>query len=272
MLSLLVANATTTVTFTGVTTSTVTKTITAQLPWQFYLIGLLVVVFGVVAWLFFKLQAKDIPVKVDFLQDNYQALEVSVRRNLNGIYLKLMRGGKHVETIKGISKPFEVTILDNKENAWVVDDKRTRMTPEIKKVLEDAGMKLKEVKTNRKKEVKGYLLTEPKPPDKALAYFNVNLGGLKRMTRYMTVQGTGKTIDPMEVYRAATEQVGDGAKLGEVDTSSLTHELLSAGKELVRMINEGMSGNGKLFMGIGIGSMLGISVVLLIMLLSGHLH
>jgi len=258
-----------TVTFTATVTTTHSTTIIQAIPWQFYLIGLFIMIFGVVAWVFIKLNVKEIPVVVDFLQDNYQSLEVRARRDLNGVFVKLFQSRKHVETLKGVTKPFEVTILDNKQNAWTLDDKRTRMTPELKKTLADAGMRLRETKTNRKKEVKGYLLTEPNPPDKALAYFNTNLGGLKRVTRYMTVQGTGKTIDPMSVYQAATTGNGHDE---DTDTSAVTHELLSAGKELVRLINEGMSGNGKLYMGIGVGAMLGLSVALIIMLVSGHLH
>lgn len=257
-----------------------TRTVLQALPWQFYLIGLLILIFGVVAWVFLKLNVKEIPVVVDFLQDNYQSLEVRAKHDLNGVFVKLYRNRQHVETLKGVTKPFEVTILDNKENAWTLDDKRTRMDDELRRAIEAKGMKLKETKTNRKKEVKGYLLTEPTPPDTALAYFNTNLGGLKRVTRYMTVQGTGKTVDPMEsakndsktidpieVYKQATTEKGNG----HVDTSAMTHELLSAGKETVRIVNEGTQGNGKLYMGIAIGAMLGLSVTIMMFLLSGHL-
>lgn len=272
-------NVTTTVTSVSVqrVTTTAAGKITVQsVPWEFYLIGLFVVIFGVVAWVFLKLQVKEIPVVVDFLQENYQALEVRAKRDLNGVFVKLFRSGKHVETIKGVTKPFEVTILDNGGNAWTIDDKLTRMDDALKRIIARYGMNLTPNKMGgwrHRKEIKGYLLTEPKPPDKALAYFNVNLGGLKRVTRYMTVQGTGKTVDPMEVVReATTEEDANGNGPEGVDTSAMTHELLSAGKETVRIINEGTQGNGKLFMGIGIGAMLGLSVLLLVLVLSGHLH
>ena len=87
----------------------------------------------------------------------------------------------------------------------------------------------------------------------------------------MTVQGTGKTIDPMMVYQSATTGNGDGAA-SDLDTSALTHEMLSAGKETVRIINEGAQGNMKMYMGIAIGAMLGLSLTLVLMLVSGHLH
>lgn len=262
----IIHNSTTTVTFTGTVTSTINHTVLQSIPWQFYLIGLLILAGGVLAYVFFRLNVKEIPAVVEFLGTNYHAWEIRAKKDINGIYLKLYRGSKHVESLKAVTKPFEVTVLDPKVKGYIVS--KRLMDDDTRKLLTDRGFTITDRDKDRKGRVKSYLLEEP-PNGKALAYFPTHLGGMKTVLRYMTVEGTGKTIDPMEVVGAT---LNGGNNKSEEDTTGLVHELVSAGKEIIGLINEGAQGNFKMLLGVAAGLPMGMALIMVALEFTGHLR
>ena len=262
-------NATVTVTYTGTSTTTVNHTVLQALPWQFYVAGLAVLATGVLVFVFFRLNVKEVPVEVEFIGTNYHAWQIRAKKDINGIYLKLFRGSKHIESLKAVTKPVEVQILNDKAKGYVV--KKKLMDEETRKLLTSKGFTVTDREKDRKGRVKSYLLEEP-ANGKALAYFPTHVGGLKTVLRYMTVEGTGKTIDPMEMVDKALAPEGNGHAKAQEDTTGLVHELVSAGKEVIGLINEGAQGNFKMLLGVAAGLPMGMALIMVALEFTGHLR
>lgn len=266
-----VVNSTSTV--TSVSTSTATQistihqtttinagpTLVFGLPVE--LVAIIVLAMVGIVFLFFRFQVKGVPVNLIWIYKNGSAVMFRAREDLQGIFLDIIRGGRKAEIIKKTGLPLAVRYIPDKFRAYIdVPKDKTISEPEMKQ-LKDRGFKITPTKYDRKSRIRGYLVEKEHEMDTALAYLDVNLGGLKQVRLYASIEGSGETID-------WTPKIQESK--GEQDSGNtiLLGEMKSAAKQFFALLAEAMQGSIKTFLlpliaGLGIGAMLMVLIVTL---------
>jgi len=267
--------ATVTVSSVSVQTSTVINTVTHSETIQaqpFLLFGLppeLLAIFTiaivVVIWAFFRFNVKGVPVMLIWIYKNGSALMMRAQEDLQGIFLNVMKGSKKVETLKKTGLPLQVKYLPNKFSAYIDIPKDQTINDEVLKRLRDKGFKMSPTKWSRKGIIKAYLIEKEASLVGALAYLDVNLGGMKTARLYTGIEGTGETIDWMPKIQSS-----QGVDPGN---AVIIHEMRSAAKAILADIAAALKGTFQalilpLIAGAGIGGML----VIILVILTGHLR
>lgn len=269
-------NQTTTITLTGST-----HTVTTQAP-PFLLFGVppeLAAVFTIaivaVVYLFFRFQVKGVPVIIELIARNYQAKQFRAQQDLNGLWLYILNArGKKAATLKKTGLPVEVHLVDNKSRAYMIQEGKRNggLDPDIKKQLYEKGWKIREIEGKKEKERKAYIFEEPSPPYKTLAYIDIEAGGQKRFTKFTAVEGTGTTMQLIDVKKKVDE-AGESEDDNSEASSGLIHEELAAAKSFLVILAEAMQGAFKSFiLPMIAGAGLSATAILLVLELTGHLH
>lgn len=273
---------------TGITSTFTVNHTTTTAAAPFLLFGLppeLVAVFtfaivGVVI-AYFRLQVKGLPVLIRWLRSNYSAVQFRAQEDLRGIYLYVLNArGKREETITKTGKPFQVKVVDNKSYAYLLRDGKAGhdLSAIEKEELEKKGWKIvdrSERYTNwRGKELprKAYLI-EKKEPTEQLAYLDIAAGGQKMYRMYDAVEGTGTTLELLDVKNKIDAAIENSEKTETAASSGMVHEELAASKSFLDLLAEAMQGSFKTFLipFLAGGGVFGMAV-LLVAILSGHLH
>lgn len=184
----------------------------------------------------------QIAVKLIWVFKNYQALKIDAKEDLRGIFIHVLGArGKEIETIKKAGQPIEVESIDLKDmKAYILlkgDKKvaRGKLTEQDVQTGEDG---------------------------KPLAYITVKRGRSTIERTYITVEGTGRTFDPIK----GAEGVEDPGN------APVIQEEQSAFKTIMRLFSEAAeSAANKLFtFATGIGT--GAGAIMIVLLLLGHLR
>jgi hypothetical protein len=169
----------------------------------------------------------QIAVKVLWVFKNYTAMRMDAYEDLQGIFIKILGPRrKELETIKKLGRPIEVEEIDEKS-------------------------------------MKAYLLKKPKKGEKPLIYLLVKQGRTKSSREFITVEGTGKTLDFVTKAESETETAPGNAPV--------IQEEQSAAKTFLKLVMSAAEsiGNKLLMIGSGVGMGMGLTIFLL--LLFGHL-
>jgi hypothetical protein len=275
-----IENVTTTVTSVSTILNTVTHSTTVQaapfllfgLPPELvviFTIALIAIVFGILRY-----QVKGMPVVVKWLRKNYSAVQFRAQEDLGGIFLYVLNArGKREETIKKTGLPIEVKIINNKSEAYFLKPKNGhsldgKLLEQIK--AKGFSVELRSTMDRKGKEVtKGYII-EKKEPTEQLAYLDVAAGGLKMYREYNIVEGTGTTMQLLDIRKKIDEQGGEKAE--DSGNSSLMHEVRGAAKGFLALMAEAMQGTFKsLILPLVAGGGLFSMILIVIEMLTGHL-
>jgi hypothetical protein len=185
------------------------------------------------------------------------------QEDLQGIFLNVMKGNRKVETLKKTGLPLQIRYMPNKFVAYLdLDGKKEGMDNTTQVYLREKGYKLTPRKYDRKGTVKGYLIDKDSSLTSALAYLDVNLGGLKTARMYAAVEGSGETIDWVPRIKEAA-QVDSG-------NSPVIHEMQSAAKSFLHLMADAMKGTfGSLLLPVGCGIGIGVTIMVILITLSG---
>lgn len=259
---------TTTVTLTGTHTVTVqaAPVLLFGLPPELILIFTVAVV--AVVFLFFRFQVKGVAVSLIWIYKNGTAVMMGAKEDLQGIFLDVLKGGRKVEILKKTGLALPVRYVPGKFKAYM-DTPKDKTLAEVVggpllEQLRGAGFKLTPTKYDRKARVRGYLVEKERGTEKAIAYLDVSLGGMKQARLYASVEGTGETIDWMPRIAAANQN--------DASNTVILQEMKTAAKSFFALLAEAMQGSLKTFLlpllaGLGLGGM----ITLLLFVLSGHL-
>lgn len=167
-----------------------------------------------------------IDVVVTWVFKNHTALRFKAKEDLRGIFLDVLGArGKSIEALKKEGIPIEVSDID-------------------------------------KKDMKAYLLVKPKgatgAPQVSLL---VKHGRTKSSREFITVEGTGQTIDFVERAKG----------LKDSGNAPIIQEEKSAAKEFLTMLANAATSAGNKMMLLGSGAGIGMGVTVLILVLMGHL-
>lgn len=234
-----------------------------------------VILFAVagIGYAWFRFSARGRPVIVEWLFRNYSGKQFRAMEDLNGLWLYIMNAtGKKAATLKKNGLPIEVELTNNKARAYTIQERHRNggLDSATRQDLINKGFKIKDLPFKNEKVRKGYILTEPDPPKKTLAYIDYEAGGAKIFRKYTVVEGTGTTMTVLDMKAKI-----DGTKEmepGDEASAGLVHEELAASKSFLQLLAEAMQGNIKTFLipllaGLGIGGM----ITALLFVLSGHL-
>lgn len=251
----------TTSTTTIILTSTHTNTVQAAPVLLFGLPPEIILIFTVaivaIVFLFFRFQVKGVAVSLIWIYKNGSAVMMGAKEDLQGIFLDVLKGGRKVEILKKTGLALPVRYVPGKFKAYM-DTPKDKTLAEVVggpllEQLRAAGFKLTPAKYDRKARVRGYLVERERGPEKAIAYLDVSLGGMRQARLYTTVEGTGETIDWMP--RIA------GASQNDSSNTVVLQEMKTAAKSFFALLAEAMQGSFKtmllpLIAGLGIGAML----------------
>ena len=209
------------------------------LPYEIW--GLVVFAIVVAMYFIFRTNYEAIPVRALWIFKNGQAYSFKAKEDLQGIFLKIVNArGKEIETIKKRGIPLEVKEIDEKQaKAYIAKFATT-----------DA---------------------EGKPTTEKRAYLNVAFSKMKHERVYAVLEGTGETIDIVEL---ATQDAKKKAK-GEPSSGNavVLHEEQSAAKELFKAWAEALAGSLRaLVLPLAAGGAIGMAATLVLLILTGHFH
>jgi hypothetical protein len=209
---------------------------------------------------------------VEWLFRNHSGKQFRALEDLNGLWLYILNArGKKAATLKKNGLPIEVSIVGNKARAYVIQEKHRNggLDSGIRAQLQDRGFKVREIPQEKpdKNGRKGYILEEPDPPKKTLAYIDVEAGGQKIFRKYTVVEGTGTSLELLDMGH----KVDNTKELEDEGGSALIHEMQAASKSFLVILAEAMQGAFKslilpLIAGVGMGGM----IVFLVLMLTGH--
>lgn len=272
-----VVNSTSTV--TSVSTSTATQistihqtttinagpTLVFGLPVE--LVAIIVLAMVGIVFLFFRFQVKGVPVNLIWIYKNGSAIMFRAREDLQGIFLDIIKSGRKAEIIKKTGLPLAVRYVPDKFNAYIDTPAANKNIESAMQELRVKGFKVIE-QPDRKRGffprptlIKGYIIQKEPSLEKALAYLDVNLGGLKQVRLYASIEGSGETIDWSPKIQESKGEQDSGNTI-------LLGEMKSAAKQFFALLAEAMQGSIKTFLlpliaGLGIGAMLMVLIVTL---------
>ena len=260
-----------TVTFTATQTTTHTVTTAATpflgIPTELWI--LILPLIAILGWLLLKFNVKTIPVKVLWLAKNYSALRLRASEDLQGLWLTIINArGKKVETIKKTGRAIEVYDLDNKNGiAYTLNERRKAagLSDEMKTSIEGLGFRVEEIV--RKGKRRGYLVKKDGPATE-LAYLNIPSGGLKHEKLYTAVEGSGHTLDLLDLKEGI-----DKAETNTEGSDGIIHGEINAAKSWLALLAEAAKANlANTLLMFGGGAGIGGMVVMLALLVSGHVR
>lgn len=231
----LAANATTIVhTLTGNSTTTASSSGSFSMPVLFGIpADLLVIMFVIIAVMTTIISRRlgggggTIEVVVTWVFKNYSAIRLKASEDLRGIFIEVKNArGKSIETVKKDGVAIEVKEIDRKR-------------------------------------MKAYLLEKPrKGTEDNLVYLLMKEGRFKLSREYITVEGTGQTIDFIERAKG-TDDSGN---------APVIQEEKSAAKQFLQMLAEAaLNSLSRILLPMGTGLGLGIGITVLLLVLFGHL-
>jgi hypothetical protein len=210
-------------------------------------------------FLVFRFQVKSIPVQVLWIYRNGSALLLPAKEDLGGVFLEIknMRG-KVIQTIMKSGLAIEVAKIDQKRGYLVQSEKSYKSVKKGRfgreKVADKEEGQLEDEHHNEKGEEK-----------RTVRYLDVALGGLKHMRLYVVREGTGDTIDMVNVGEKGSTGMDPG-------NATVMHEERGAAKEFLKMLAEAAAGTWKtIIIPMLAGAGLGSAVVTLLLILFGHL-
>jgi hypothetical protein len=264
-----VTNHTTTITFTS--THTTTQQLAAApflgIPTELWIIILPLI--GVSVWLILKFQVKAVPVTLLLLAKNYSALKLKVNRDLAGLWLTVINArGKKADTIKQKGKPFEVYSVDNKDAiAYTLRERRkeAELGESLWGQLVAKGFKIEEKKEGRRQKHKGYLIKKD-APESEIVYVEIPTGGMKHETMFTAVEGTGHTVELLDIKPLIDESAANAS-----GSDGVIHQEINAAKSWLQLLGEAASRPlGQTLILLGAGMAMGGLLIVMVFLFGGH--
>ena len=220
------------------------------------------------------------PAWVLWLFHNYSATQFRIKEDLRGIFIYVYSRGirpKQAETLKKTGLPFEVSLVPKTVAFFLDDDGYFDVLPDYMKVgLEKEGFRvsqrpLQEVSRGflrgKAVESKGYLI-EKETPKTRLAYLDINESRTKQSRLYIAVEGPGETVELLD-----TKRIVDEAKTKDPGNSGIIQEERGAVKEFFHLWAQELRGRfSDLLLPMGTGAGLMAIVILVLELVTGHIH
>lgn len=251
-----------------------------------WLYGVLVIVVIAVLYMMRMLMTSGStrPAWVLWLFHNYSATQFRIKEDLRGIFIYVYSKGirpKQAETLKKTGLPFEVSVLPQTVAYFLDDDGYANVLPDyVQDELIANGFKITQRPLEQisrggisglfgKKwtETKGYLV-EKETAKTRLAYIDVNESRTKMSRLYVAVEGLGETVELLD-----TKNMVDQAKTKDPGNSGLIQEERSAVKELLHIWATELRGRfSDVLLPMGTGAGLMAIVILLLELITGHIH
>ena len=207
------------------------------------------------------------PKRVMWLGRNYSAKRFPARDDLKGIFIDVLSANskKQIETLKKSAVPVKVLEIEGAK-AYVLEQPKElkKLTAKIEEELAKQDLKEKKREDLEKKlaDLKSFPVTDE---DADIVYFDVETSRTGRTTEYLTVEGTGRTID---YVKQASE-----AKQEEKGSTAVIHEETSAVKTFLKLWAQAAAGGWQaLILPMAAGGGLGMSALFLVLIISGHLR
>lgn len=258
-------NVTITQTFTSVHTTT------QQLPPSglvfgipYYLLALFIVAAVIMVYAYFKLQVRDVPVRVLWMFRDHSAKLFTAKEDMEAIFLNVRSIIGKKTTIIERGAALDVELVGAKtETYYIADKKHNGLDNETREKLVANGFKIED-RTDRKGTIKGVLIKK-EINGKKTVFLNTALGGNSRMKLYGAVEGTGQTADMIDFGKGIDESKASSGP------NAVIHEETSAAKKAFAILAEAGSSMMQNLLFLGSGFAFGAMVILLVVVLTGHL-
>jgi len=250
--------------------------VTQGIPY-FDLWVILIIAGVAVAWFFFRSSVQGVPVIVKWVYRNGTAIELKAKEDLQGIFLEILNAkGKVIETIKKTGIPLEVQEINEKDSrAYLV-----KFSDGSKRVFLSVAL-------SRMKHKREYTVLEGTGETVDLMDKGRKMGSLPSTSIPMLTEaalllrdGAGDSAEDKQIrvksangLESIVKQISEGPQIGGLGNSVTLHEERSAAKAFMKDLAEALAGTFKaLILPMIAGGGMTASAIIIVLLLSGHLH